>query len=66
MVEAALGEARRRDARSLWVETQTINYGAIQFYERKGFEWCGLDTSLYDPAEVIEKEVALFFSRGVS
>jgi ribosomal protein S18 acetylase RimI-like enzyme len=66
MVEAALGEARRRGARSLWAETQTINYGAIQFYERMGFEWCGLDTSLYDPAEVREEEIALFFSRAVA
>lgn len=65
MVEAAVGEARKRGARSLRAETQTINYGAIRFYERMGFEWCGLDTSLYDPAEVQEGEVALFFSRAL-
>jgi ribosomal protein S18 acetylase RimI-like enzyme len=66
MVEAAMGEARRRGARHLWAETQTINYGAICFYERMGFEWCGLDTSLYDPAEVQEGEEALFFSRALA
>jgi ribosomal protein S18 acetylase RimI-like enzyme len=66
MVEAAVDEARKRGARSLWVETQTINYGAIRFYERMGFEWCGLDTSLCDSAEVQEGEVAVFFSRAVA
>lgn len=66
LVEAALGEAHKRGARSLWAETQTINYRAIRFYERMGFEWCGLDTSLYDPAEVQEGEVALFFSRVIA
>jgi ribosomal protein S18 acetylase RimI-like enzyme len=49
MVEAAMAEARRRGARHLWAETQTINYGAVCFYERMGFEWCGLDTSPTPP-----------------
>ena len=66
MVEAALGEARQRSARSLWVETQTINWEAIRFYQRMGFEWCGFDRSLYDPAEVQEREIALFFSKAVA
>lgn len=66
LVEAALDEAHKRGARSLWAETQAINYRAIGFYERMGFEWSGLDTSLYDPAEVQEGEVALFFSRVVA
>ena len=26
-----------------------MNYPAIQFYQRMGFVWCGLDRSLYDP-----------------
>ena len=66
MVEAAIGEGRRRGARHLWAETQTINYGAVCFYERMGFEWCGLDTSLYDPGEVQEEEVAQFFARALA
>jgi ribosomal protein S18 acetylase RimI-like enzyme len=65
MVESAIAEARRRDARTLWVETQTINYGAIRFYERVGFAWCGLDTTLYDPSDCRREEVALFFTRAV-
>jgi ribosomal protein S18 acetylase RimI-like enzyme len=63
MLEAAFTEARRQKAWCLWVETQTINYGAIQFYERHGFTLCGLDASLYDPSEVDQGEIAVFFSR---
>jgi GNAT superfamily N-acetyltransferase len=63
LVEAAAGEARRRGARCLWAETQTVNPGAVRFYERAGFAWCGADASLYDPRDVAAGEVALFFSR---
>jgi ribosomal protein S18 acetylase RimI-like enzyme len=65
LVMAAIGAARDRDARCVWVETQTVNYGAVQFYRSLGFEWCGFDTSLYDPSDVGVGEVALFFSRDV-
>lgn len=50
-------------ARCVWAETQTINYGAIGFYRKEGFRWCGFDTSLYDPATVGADEVAIFFTR---
>jgi len=63
LIDAATAEAQNRNARCLWLETQNINYGAIQFYERVGFRWCGLDTSLYDPQGVVPEEIALFFVR---
>jgi len=65
LVTAAIGAARDRNARCLWVETQTVNYGAVQFYRSMGFEWCGFDTSLYDPSAAGIAEVALFFWRDV-
>jgi ribosomal protein S18 acetylase RimI-like enzyme len=65
LVTAAIGAARDRNARCVWVETQTVNYGAVQFYRSMGFEWCGFDTSLYDPGDAGVDEVALFFSRGL-
>jgi len=65
LVTAAIGVARDRNARCMWVETQTLNYRAVQFYQSEGFEWCGFDTSLYDPSDVGVGEVALFFSRDV-
>lgn len=66
LVEAASEEAGRRSARCLWLETQTTNHGAIRFYERLGFKCCGLDTSLYDPAQVGPEEVAVFFERAIT
>lgn len=57
--------AQTRQARCLWLETQNVNYPAIQFYRRMGFVFCGFDDSLYDPEVVSPKEVALFFSRPI-
>lgn len=58
--------ARTTGARCLWLETQNINYPAIQFYQRLGFRLCGLDESLYDPAGPGEGEIALYFTRDVA
>lgn len=63
LMERVQAAAQLHEVRCLWLETQTINYGAIQFYTRIGFQWCGLDTSLYDPAVTPPDEIALFFSR---
>jgi ribosomal protein S18 acetylase RimI-like enzyme len=63
LVTAAMDAARDRNARCLWVETQTVNYAAVRFYRNMRFAWCGFDTSLYDPGEAGADEVALFFSR---
>ena len=52
LIDDVLREARTRRARCLWLETQNTNYAAIQFYQRLGFQCCGLDTTLYDPQEV--------------
>ena len=65
LVTAAMEAARDRNARCVWVETQTVNYGAVRFYESMGFAWCGFDTSLYDPSDAGIGEVALFFSRDL-
>lgn len=65
LVTAAMGAARDQNARCVWVETQTVNYGAVPFYRSLGFEWCGFDTSLYDPRDAGVDEVALFFSRNL-
>jgi ribosomal protein S18 acetylase RimI-like enzyme len=65
LITAAIEAARQRDARCVWVETQTVNYDAVQFYRSLGFAWCGFDTSLYDPSDVRVAETALFFSRDL-
>ncbi len=66
LLEAVGTYAREVDARCVWLETQNINYPAIQLYLRAGFTFCGVDTTLYDPADVPQNEVALFFARPVA
>ena len=66
LVSKALLAADPHRARCLWVETQTTNYPAIQFYKRLGFTWCGLDTTLYDPSGAGEGEIGLYFARPIS
>jgi ribosomal protein S18 acetylase RimI-like enzyme len=56
--------ARDAGARTLWIETQNVNYPAVQFYRHVGFKFAGLDLSLYGPGSGAG-EVALFFSRDL-
>jgi len=54
------------EARCVWLETQNINAPAIHFYRRVGFQFCGFDTTLYDPEALPEAEIALFFARPIT
>ncbi|MEP6986585.1 MAG: GNAT family N-acetyltransferase [Chloroflexota bacterium] len=65
LVQSSLNYTKIINTRCLWLETQNINYVAIQFYQHMGFEWCGLDTELYDDATVNDTEIALFFAQRV-
>lgn len=66
LLQHALTAARQMQARCLWLETQNTNVPAIRFYQRAGFRLCGLDTTLYDPADVLPGEVALFFAHTLA
>jgi ribosomal protein S18 acetylase RimI-like enzyme len=62
------GRARQEPCiRCLWLETQNINYPAVQFYRRMGFRLCGLDETLYRPGMpgLVPGEVALYFARDL-
>lgn len=61
LVDDVMRAARERQARCLWLETQNVNYDAIQFYRRVGFRCCGLDMTLYDSDGPDAAETALFF-----
>jgi GNAT superfamily N-acetyltransferase len=65
LLEALDTYARSVQARCLWLETQNVNYPAIQFYQHSGFTLCGFDEALYDPETLNSEEVALFFARPV-
>lgn len=50
-------------AKNVWVETNNLNYPAIQMYQKMGFNLCGIDTSLYAGTEgECSEEVAVFLS----
>jgi GNAT superfamily N-acetyltransferase len=63
LIDAMVARAQQCHARCLWLETQDVNYGAIQFYQRVGFQWCGLDLSLDDREGAATDETAVFFMR---
>jgi ribosomal protein S18 acetylase RimI-like enzyme len=63
LIDATVARARQYQARCLWLETQDVNYAAIQFYQRAGFEYCGLDLSLDDRTGSAIQETAIFFMR---
>lgn len=66
LLEVVVAAAQVAGMRCVWLETSTVAYPAIQFYRRAGFVWCGLDTSLYDPAWISASETALYFARPSS
>jgi ribosomal protein S18 acetylase RimI-like enzyme len=63
LMDAMLARAQHDHARCVWLETQDVNYGAIQFYQRVGFQWCGLDLSLDERDGSASDETAVFFMR---
>jgi ribosomal protein S18 acetylase RimI-like enzyme len=62
LTRAALEFARGERVRCLTLETQCTNAPAIRFYQRAGFQFCGVHTALYDPATVAPEEAAVFFT----
>jgi hypothetical protein len=44
-----------------------VNYPAVHFYLRMGFQLCGLDETLYRPSDpgLLPGEVALYFARDL-
>lgn len=69
LIQALDKRARQEPSiRCLWLETQNINYPAIQFYRRMGFRLCGLDETLYRPdvPGMLSGEVAVYFARDLA
>lgn len=63
LMDAVVARAREWQARCVWLETQDVNYDAITFYQRLGFQWCGLDLSLDVHTGLPTDEAAVFFMR---
>ncbi|MET9365343.1 GNAT family N-acetyltransferase [Streptomyces sp. NPDC006632] len=62
LMSHAIDWARACGAGHVWLEVTNVNAPAIRAYQRMGFAFCGLDTSLYSGTES-EGETALFMSR---
>jgi GNAT superfamily N-acetyltransferase len=65
LMEALIARAQEWRSRCVWLETQDVNYDAIRFYKRAGFEWCGLDRSLDEHDGSARDETAVFFMRSL-
>lgn len=65
LFDAAIDYSKTKRARCLFVETQNVNYPAIQFYRKVGFDFCGFDSRLYNPAEVFGEEIAFYFCKDL-
>ena len=54
--------AKQNKIRLVELETQNTNVPAINFYRKNGYEFTGLNLTLYDPAE-IKDEIAIYMSK---
>ena len=62
LLSCAADWARKRDCRAIVLETQNINYPAIQFYLRNGLEIWSINRHFYPPG-ISEHEVAIFMGK---
>ncbi|MFD5393857.1 GNAT family N-acetyltransferase [Streptomyces sp. NPDC127097] len=65
LMDHALEHAGECGAGHLWLEVTNVNAPAIRAYQRMGFAFCGLDTSLYEGTESAG-ETALYMRRSCS
>lgn len=65
LMDHALEHAGECGAGHVWLEVTNVNAPAIRAYQRMGFAFCGLDTSLYEGTESAG-ETALYMRRSCS
>jgi GNAT superfamily N-acetyltransferase len=65
LLKCAADWARKRDCWAIVLETQTINYPAIQFYLRNGFDIWSIHRHFYPPGPVAH-EIAVFMGKRFS
>jgi len=64
LLQTAAEHGRAVGARILWLEVSNVNAPAIRSYLRAGFNFCGLDVTLYVGTES-EGEIAIYMSRNL-
>jgi len=65
LISCACDWARERGCWAILLETQNVNYPAIQFYLRNGLEVWSINQHFYPPGSV-EHEVAIFMGKRLS
>ncbi len=65
LLNCACDWARNNGCWAILLETQNVNYPAIQFYLRNGLEMWSINQHFYPPGSV-EHEVAIFMGKKVS
>jgi GNAT superfamily N-acetyltransferase len=65
LLSCAADWARKRDCWAIILETQNINYPAIQFYLRNGLEVWSINQNFYPPGSS-DHEVAIFMGKRLS
>ncbi len=61
LMQRAIDWARGAGLRGIVCETQTNNWPACRFYQKLGFQLCGIDDHFYSNDDIALKEVALFW-----
>ena len=61
LMQRVIDWARSARLRGIVCETQTNNLPACRFYQRLGFQMCGIDDHFYTNEDVAVKEVAVFW-----
>ena len=62
LLDAAEAHGRSAGARTVWLETTSVNVPGIAAYERLGYALCGADVTLYDTLPYAD-EAALYLSK---
>lgn len=61
LINRATAWAKEKNIRAIWLETQSNNFPACQFYRSRGFQLCGIDDHFYSNEDMALKEVVLFW-----
>jgi ribosomal protein S18 acetylase RimI-like enzyme len=62
LMQRVIEWARRQDLRAIVLETQTNNWPACLFYRHMGFQLSGFDDHFYTNQDLMNKEMALFWT----
>lgn len=65
LIDSLVQLAGEEKVRMIGLETQSNNLPAISFYRKKGFEFSGLDLSLYTNDDVDNNEIAIYMKKKI-